>query len=89
MTPGNGRSRNYRDAESMLNGDVDLDDPLERAAIAVHVLKAATPDDVAALFTRGRGELAERWRVLEPADRQLARRRADVIVRVAHAGKDL
>lgn len=82
-----GRERNYRDpVELDLNGEVNLDDPLERAAIAAHRMTFATPEDVASDFGRAQGRLMDTWLALEPATRQLWRRRADVTIR-AHNGK--
>lgn len=81
MTPV-GRATNYSDPPDLSLDVVDFDDPLELAAIALHRFGFATPDEVASMLTgeHGRDELAHTWTRLEPADRQLARRRADVVV---------
>jgi hypothetical protein len=80
--------RTFQDADAIRDGRVDFADPLERAAIAMHRMTFATPEDVASLLNGGdhrRDELAYTWRRLAPHERHLWRRRAAVILAVAGA----
>lgn len=85
MTPV-GRDSNYRDpADPFTIDDVDLTDPLERAAIALHRTTFEVAAEVAGHFT-GPGEhaLAYSWAAQEPTTRRRYRVIADVVVQ-AHA----
>lgn len=78
------RARGYRDPCAPYGpGDVDLDDPVERAAVALHFTCAFTPEDVDGMVARRDPVLLTGWTGpgVEPADRQLARKRADVVGR--------
>lgn len=78
MTPGHSEPDHDPVA---LDGIADFDDPREAEAIALHRLSFATPDEVASMLSgeHGRAELARTWALLEPADRNLARRRIEVL----------
>lgn len=82
MTP-DARERNYRDpVDPFADGDVDLDDPLERASIAMHRLVFETAPDVAGKFTgTGEQELVYTWAALPAGERRRYRLMADVVVR--------
>jgi hypothetical protein len=88
MTPV-GRMTGYRDPPELeLERYVDLDDPLELAAIAAHRMTFATPDEVSSLLAGEYGleDLETVWLAQEPATRQLHRRRADVVIAAAQTG---
>lgn len=77
-----GRETNYRDPFALTHEDhVDLDDALERTAIALHRMSFATPEEVAGMLTSSRDALRDTWLAQHPTDRQLYRRRADVALR--------
>lgn len=79
MTP---RENNYRDPAALTHEDhVDLDDGLERAAIALHRMSFAPPEEVAGMLTSSRDALCDTWLAQHPSNRQLYRRRADVALR--------
>jgi hypothetical protein len=68
-------------------GDVDLGDPLERAAMALHTLSWNTPADARRLLQGDMKDLIPSWigatleaRERTAADRMLARQRAAVIL---------
>jgi hypothetical protein len=84
LTP-TGRHTGYQDPPALVLQDhVELNNELERTAIALHRMTFATPEDVAGMFggEHGRQELAETWAKTEPATRRLYRLRADVILTV-------
>lgn len=74
--------RTYQDPDGLAAGNVDLTDPLERAAIVLQRMTFATPEDVGGMLTgeRGRTELVYTWLRLKPHDRHLWRRRAAAAV---------
>lgn len=83
-----GRDYNYRDPVALeVEHKVDFEDPLERAAIAMHRSTFEVCADVAGALTseHGRQGLRFTWLRLEAVDRQRWRRRADLVVQ-AHAG---
>lgn len=78
------REHGYHDRpELTVDGIVDLDDHLELAAIAMHRMTFATPDEVASMFGSRPAELVFTWTRLEPAARHLWRRRAAVALEAA------
>lgn len=83
-----GQETNYRDpVEPFTADDVDFDDPLERAAIALERLEYTLPPEVLSHFARSlQHELAYTWARLEPGQRQRHRKRAAAIIG-AHAGE--
>lgn len=84
----------YADPPEIETGDIDaltpelLADPLERAAIALFCMGHMTPEDVGVLLSRQDAALVKAWcggpGVL-PADRQLYRRRAAMVLQAARA----
>lgn len=78
------RERGYHDRpELTVDGLVDLDDGLERAAIAMHRMTFAVPEEVAGMFGSRAAELVFTWTRLEPAQRHLWRRRAVAVLEAA------
>lgn len=76
-----GRDTAYLDPAGFSEETVNLDDPLEVAAIAAHRLTFATPDEVASLLTIHReAELRYTWAAHPEDVRQLHRRRAAVVL---------
>jgi hypothetical protein len=83
------RSTNFRDRVPRFGASsIDWDDPVERVAILLHAFRFMTPDDAASSTSApaGRAELAVSWRNMEPAGRQLWRRRAWMAIDVADTG---
>lgn len=83
-----GREHNYRDPVALeVEHKVDFEDPLERAAIAMHRCTFEVAADVAGALTseHGRDELRATWLRLEAVDRQRWRRHADLVVQ-SHDG---
>lgn len=81
MTP-DARSNHLDPADPFVEDDVDFDDPIERAAIAMHRLTFEVAPEVAGRFApSGEPALAYTWARLRPPERQRFRRMADVIVR--------
>lgn len=80
-----GRHRGYQDPADFAELGPNLEDPLERAAIALHRLSFETPDGVASLLNVHReAELAKTWAAHDAATRVLFRKRAEV----AQAARD-
>jgi hypothetical protein len=78
------RARAYRDPDDPLDG-VIWDDPLEAVAIAMLAVGFETPDGAWSLVSsaKGRTALDKTWCFHSPADRQLYRRRAGVVLLAA------
>lgn len=75
-----GRQNNYLDPlELELQGDVNVDDPLELAAMTAHRMTFTVPEEAGSMIGRPQS-FVETWLALAPEDRQLWRRRADITI---------
>lgn len=73
------RARGFRDPDGGVAA-LDWSDPIERVGIAAYAWTYNSPEAVSGMVNgeKGREELEKTWLALQPSDRQLYRKRAEL-----------